>query len=136
MRRSFIAGGIALMLMICVVQIADAQTPPSGKPLTITKDMVIQVPADQPLVYEYTVDVSGLQFATPAEREKYFSGLKDEIVSYRFDSRANTVTLLLDKSYIEKNKWQAADINHYFAKRAAYMKQHYEVHEHPDTPEK
>ena len=111
--------------------VAAVPASPQPKAIVITSDLGIQIPSDQPMIYEYRLDTKNLHFTTPADQQKYFEALNDAVVTYRIDPADNTVFIVLNKDYIDRNKWQTSDINKYLKARSSYMKQQYTSYEHP-----
>jgi len=117
-----------LLLLLITCSISFAQTTPSNsvsKPIKLEKNMMIKIPADQDMLYVYEIDANSLTFNSAEQRETYFSGIKDDVVSYRIDKENDKLYLVLDRDYIEKNKWKATEINDHLAKRVTIMEQHY-----------
>ncbi len=109
---------------IAVAQTTVISTTPTYKTVKLSNDMVIVVPNGE-MVYEYQVDANDLVFNSPEDRERYFNSMKDEVVTYRYDKTTNSVYMVLDRDYIERNKWTTTELNTYFSNRTTYMKDQY-----------
>lgn len=130
MKKSIFAICLTLLFAAGAGQLS-AQTSTTTSPLVVSHDMGIMIPTDRPMMYEYEIDTKNLSFTGPEQRQKFFEALNDDVATYRYDKKADKLTLVLNREYIERNKWQTADVNKYLAGRSAYMKEKYGTYEHP-----
>ena len=125
MKKVMLSTFVVLMISCTVAMAQTVTTSPVYKTVKLSNDMTIQVPVGEQFVYEYQIDANDLIFNTPEDRERYFNSINDEVVSYRYDKTTNTVYMVLDRNYIEKNKWTTTELNTYFIGRSTYMKDQY-----------
>ncbi|MFI5171010.1 MAG: hypothetical protein ACHQFW_01400 [Chitinophagales bacterium] len=97
----------------------------ASQPIKLSSDMVIYVPSSDGMIYEYEIQHPDIKFRGNDERERYFSSLNDDVVSYTYDSKNDKIYLRLNNTYIDEHKWSYTDINNYFSKRSNYMKDQY-----------
>ncbi len=125
-----------LILLLTTYTISFAQVTPASstdpRGIKVEKNMIIKIPTGQDMVYVYEIDAQALKFKSADDRERYFSGIKDDVVSYRMDRENDKLYLVLDRDYIEKNKWTAAEINDHLSKRAQFWKENYDTYDKPE----
>ena len=103
--------GLILLLTTCTISFAQTPaTSTDSKSIKVEKNMVMKIPTSGDMLYVYEVDAQALKFKSAADRERYFSGIKDDVVSYRLDKENDKLYLVLDRDYIEKNKWTAVHL--------------------------
>lgn len=118
----------SLLLLLVTCSVSYTQKTPTNSvsmPITLEKNMIIVIPRDKDMFSAYEIDANGLTFECAEEKEKYFSGIKDGIVSYTIDIESDKLYLVLNKDYINKHKWKIRELNDHLAKRVAIMKEHY-----------
>lgn len=109
-----------LVLLTCITLSASAAT---QGPVTasLSDQMTITLPADQPLAAEYVVDITG-KFVSEAVLQQFCESFQDMGVTYRGDFAAGklyiTPTPLTDST---GKTWDAARWNDYFQARAPKM---------------
>ena len=124
--------GLILLLTTCTISFAQTPaTSTDSKSIKVEKNMVMKIPTNGDMLYVYEVDAQALKFKSAADRERYFSGIKDDVVSYRLDKENDKLYLVLDRDYIEKNKWTAAEINDHLSKHAKKWKDDYDTYNPP-----
>lgn len=109
---------LAIVAMTTISAFAMNQGPVTA---TLSDQMAITLPVDQPLAAEYVIDISG-KFANEAVLQQFCESFRDMGVSYRGDFAAGklyvTPTALTDST---GKTWDAARWNDYFQTRAPKM---------------
>lgn len=116
MKRFF--STLALVAITTFSAMATIQGPVTA---SLSDQMTITLPADQPLASEYVVDITG-KFVNEAVLQQFCDSFQDMGVSYRGDFAAGklyiTPTPLTDST---GKTWDAARWNDYFKTRAPKM---------------
>ncbi len=88
---------------------------------SLSDEMTITLPADQPLAAEYVVDITG-KFANEAVLQQFCESFQDMGVSYRGDFTAGKLYISPSPITDSTGKtWDAARWNDYFKTRAPKM---------------